>query len=45
VYNDVLVAKMIHAIMLDGKARVAENVVYGSLDILKEKTKETPSRS
>ena len=42
VYGDVLVAKMIHAIMLDGKARVAENVVYGSLDILKEKTKEDP---
>ena len=39
VYGDVLVAKMIHAIMLDGKARVAENVVYGSLDVLKEKTK------
>jgi small subunit ribosomal protein S7 len=35
VYGDVLVAKMIHAIMLDGKARVAENVVYGSLDVLK----------
>jgi len=42
VYGDVLVAKMIHAIMLDGKARVAENVVYGSLDVLKEKTKEDP---
>ena len=42
VYGDVLVAKMIHAIMLDGKARVAENVVYGSLDALKEKTKEDP---
>ena len=41
-YRDVLVAKMIHAIMLDGKARVARNVVYGSLDVLKEKTKEDP---
>jgi small subunit ribosomal protein S7 len=42
VYGDVLVAKMIHAIMLQGKARVAENIVYGSMDILKEKTKEDP---
>jgi small subunit ribosomal protein S7 len=42
VYGDVLVAKMIHAIMLQGKARVAESIVYGSMDILKEKTKEDP---
>ena len=42
VYGDVLVAKMIHAVMLQGKARVAENLVYGSMDILKEKTKEDP---
>jgi small subunit ribosomal protein S7 len=33
---------MIHAVMLQGKARVAENLVYGSMDILKEKTKEDP---
>ncbi len=42
VYGDVLVAKMIHAVMSEGKMRVAENVVYGSLDIIKEKTKEEP---
>jgi small subunit ribosomal protein S7 len=42
VYGDVLVAKIIHAVMLQGKARVAENIVYGSMDILKEKTKEDP---
>ncbi|MBI5419369.1 MAG: 30S ribosomal protein S7 [Deltaproteobacteria bacterium] len=42
VYGDVLVAKMIHAVMLQGKKRVAENVVYGSMDIIKEKTKEDP---
>jgi len=39
-----LVAKMIHAIMLDGKARVAENVVYGSLDVLKGKDEGRPRR-
>jgi small subunit ribosomal protein S7 len=42
VYGDVLVAKMIHAVMKDGKKRVAENVVYGSMEIMKDKTKEDP---
>ncbi len=42
VYNDVLVAKMINTIMLQGKKSVAQSVIYGSLDILKEKTKEDP---
>jgi len=40
VYGDVLVAKMIHAIMLDGKARRRrERRVRSPLDVLKEKTK------
>ncbi len=42
VYSDTLVAKMIHGIMKQGKKRVAEQVVYGSMDIIKEKTKEDP---
>ncbi len=42
VYGDVLVAKMIHAVMKQGKKRVAENVVYGSMDVIKDKTKEDP---
>ncbi len=42
VYGDVLVAKMIHAIMLEGRKCAAEKVVYGSMDILREKTKEDP---
>ncbi|MGE5190836.1 MAG: 30S ribosomal protein S7 [Gemmatimonadota bacterium] len=42
VYGDPLVAKMIHGIMKQGKKRVAERVVYGSMDIIKEKTKEDP---
>ncbi|MBI5342585.1 MAG: 30S ribosomal protein S7 [Deltaproteobacteria bacterium] len=42
VYGDVLVAKVIHAVMKQGKKRVAENVVYGSMDIIKDKTKEDP---
>ncbi len=42
VYGDTLVAKMIHGIMKQGKKRVAEQVVYGSMHIIKEKTKEDP---
>ncbi len=42
VYGDALVAKVIHGIMKQGKKRVAEQVVYGSMDIIKEKTKEDP---
>ncbi len=42
VYGDALVARMIHGIMKQGKKRVAEQVVYGSMDVIKEKTKEDP---
>ena len=42
VYGDTLVAKMIHGVMKQGKKRVAEQLVYGSMDIIKEKTKEDP---
>jgi small subunit ribosomal protein S7 len=42
VYGDILVAKMIHAIMLEGRKCAAEKVVYGTMDILREKTKEDP---
>jgi small subunit ribosomal protein S7 len=40
VYGDVLVAKMISAVMKQGKKSVAEGVVYGAMDIIKEKTKD-----
>ena len=42
VYGDALVAKMIHGIMREGKKSVAERVVYGSLEVIKSKTKEDP---
>jgi small subunit ribosomal protein S7 len=42
VFGDVLVAKMIHAIMLEGRKCAAEKVVYGSMEVLREKTKEDP---
>jgi len=42
VYNSSLIAKLINGIMLDGKKAVAEKIVYGSMDVLKEKMKEDP---
>ena len=38
VYNSVLVTKLINSIMLDGKKGVAQKIVYGAFDIIKEKT-------
>ncbi|MGI5935806.1 MAG: 30S ribosomal protein S7 [Oscillospiraceae bacterium] len=42
VYNSVLVTKLINSIMLDGKKGVAQKVVYGAFDIVKEKTGKDP---
>ena len=37
-YNSVLVTKLVNSVMLDGKKGVAQKVVYGAFDIIKEKT-------
>ena len=42
VYNSVLVTKLVNSIMLDGKKGVAQKVVYGAFDIIKEKTEKDP---
>ena len=42
VYNSVLVTKLINGVMLDGKKGVAQKVVYGAFDIIKEKTGKEP---
>lgn len=42
VYDDVVVTKLINNIMLDGKKGVAQNIVYGAFDYVKEKTGEDP---
>lgn len=39
-YNDVLVAKFINYIMWDGKKTTARKIVYGSLEMLEQKTKK-----
>lgn len=41
-YGDPLVARMITGIMRKGKKTVAEKIVYGSMEIIKEKAKEDP---
>lgn len=42
VYHSVLVTKLVNSIMLDGKKGVAQKVVYGAFDIVREKTDKDP---
>ena len=44
-YNNKVVTKLINNIMLDGKKGVAQKVVYGAFDIVKEKTGNDPLES
>ncbi len=41
-YNSELVAKFINSIMQRGKKTVAQSIVYGAFDIMKEKMNEDP---
>jgi small subunit ribosomal protein S7 len=41
-YGDLVVAKMINIVMERGKKSLAERIVYGAFDILKEKTGKEP---
>jgi len=41
-YNSTLVAKFINLLLKKGKKSVAEKVVYGTMEIIKLKTKEDP---
>ena len=42
IYGSQLVTKLVNSIMLDGKKGVAQKVVYGAFDIVKEKTGRDP---
>ena len=42
VYGSVLVTRLINSVMLDGKKGVAQKVVYGAFDQIKEKTEKDP---
>ena len=43
IYGDVVVTKLINNIMLDGKKGIAQAIVYGAFEIVKEKTGEKPT--
>ncbi len=42
IYNSKVVTKLINNVMLDGKKTVAQTIVYGAFDIIKEKTEKDP---
>jgi len=41
-YGEVLVSQLVNNIMTRGKKSIAENIVYGALDIIEKKTKKNP---
>lgn len=43
IYGDVVVTKLINNIMLDGKKGIAQAIVYGAFEIVREKTGEEPT--
>ena len=42
VYNSKTVTRLINKVMLDGKRNLAERIVYGSLDLIRERTNQDP---
>jgi small subunit ribosomal protein S7 len=44
-YNSTLVQRFINLYLKAGKKSVAERVIYGAMDILKERTKEDPLKA
>jgi small subunit ribosomal protein S7 len=42
VYNSVVVTKLINNVMLDGKKGVAQGIVYGAFDLIRERTGQDP---
>lgn len=43
-YNNKIVTKLVNQIMLDGKKAIAEGIVYGSFDIIKDKLNVEPDK-
>jgi small subunit ribosomal protein S7 len=41
-YGDLMLAKFVNAIMLDGKKSTAEAIVYGAFDLVVERSSEEP---
>ena len=42
VYNSKVVTKVVNQIMLDGKKGLAQEIVYGAFDIIREKMNQEP---
>ncbi len=42
VYNSSVISKLINNVMQAGKKALAEQIVYGAMDVIKEKTKDDP---
>ncbi|NPV83711.1 MAG: 30S ribosomal protein S7 [Candidatus Aminicenantes bacterium] len=41
-YNSTLVGRLINLVLKKGKKSVAEDIIYGTLDLLKQRTKDDP---
>ena len=41
-FGNIVVTKFMNSVMYEGKKSVAENIVYGALDIIEGKTKQDP---
>jgi small subunit ribosomal protein S7 len=44
-YGNLTIAKFMNYVMESGKKSVAENIIYGTLDILAKQTKQEPIQS
>ena len=44
VFNSKVVTKLVNQVMLDGKKAIAEGIVYGAFDIIKEKLSVEPDK-
>lgn len=42
IYNDLLVTKLVNSVMYDGKKSIAQKVVYGAFDMIREKSGKDP---
>ena len=40
IYNDLVVAKFINALLYDGKRGIAEKIFYSAMEMIQEKTSE-----
>ena len=41
-FGDIVLSKFMNSVMLDGKKSVAESIVYGALDQVKDKSRQEP---